>query len=59
MELITAIALLCQIHGASNGGNIDYAIKKQKKCQKELSKCVFKRGHPYRVREVLECVKDR
>lgn len=70
MEIITAIALLCQISFGLGDGNrymsTDRNFKKatnlietkQKSCQKELATCLFNANN-YDRNLALKCIKDR
>ena len=42
IEVITAIALLCQIHG--EGPSVSWIEKRELKCQQEYLKCVMSYG---------------
>ena len=62
MELITAIALICQLNIGSRDYNIDSVImKEQKTCQKELATCILKNKKigVVQITTVLTCIKER
>lgn len=67
MELITAIALLCQISfGSGDRSNpayyINHITEKQQSCQKQLSECILKKddkAENFRVSSALKCLKER
>lgn len=74
MEIITAIALLCQIgFGYGDGGSSGYStgnFKKsmdrvrssQKTCQKQLAECILKgdkNNAEFRTSTALKCIKER
>ena len=69
MELITAIALLCQLNLGIGTGHKLYnpndgyeaivpnIIREQKSCQKELAKCIA--YSPASLNRVLDCIQKR
>ena len=74
MELITAIALLCQINiGIGTGDRSSYAYSdfkkastfvesEQRSCQKQLANCILtkdKGSTQFRISTALKCIKDR
>lgn len=58
-QVLTAIALLCQINGTNQYGiDIDRMIH-QEKCQKQLARCVVIKSHELNLKAnsaLLECV---
>lgn len=74
MEMITAIALLCQLsfglgHGDKSGYTRDafetamYKVEEyQTSCQKQLAKCILKKDKnktEFKQSSVLECINER
>ena len=73
MELITAIALLCQIYIGIGSGNTyinGYDMKKvfvliasdQKRCQKKLATCILKKdknAETFRTSTMLKCIQEQ
>jgi len=74
MELITAIALLCQLNVGIGTGHKSYhpedgyaaivpkIIEEQKSCQKELARCILrddKNADDFRMSTALSCVESR
>lgn len=63
MELITAVAMLCQINIGVGVGtriesiaeNIDRTYVKQRNCQKRIAKCILEKDVDS-VRDVLKCI---
>lgn len=70
MELLTAIALLCQINfGFGSGDNTGYSDKlffhvlsvvkrEQISCQKKLATCILKNNDPTIITDALTCIKE-
>ena len=61
MELITAIALICQLHVSQEITYFHETIKEQKSCQKKLATCILKetQTHNSNFGSALKCIKDR
>ena len=74
MELITAIALLCQISIGVGTGNTYYnaheafktslkqTAEEQKSCQQKLAGCILKKDDKeiaFRISTALKCIKER
>jgi hypothetical protein len=59
MDIIQTIALLCQLNGAGadSAHLIEYAEKKQLKCQQYYTKCLDPINSSYRT--LSKCILDR
>lgn len=59
VEVLTAIALLCQVNGTNQYGSDTDRMIHQEKCQKQLARCILIKSHERSLKAnaaLLECV---